>query len=114
MTGARHVRRLLMAAGMLGALVTSSPAAAAPIVGVASVIDGDTIEIHGVRIRLHGIMRPRAASFAPARPASAGAVASRHPWLSRIRSGDRTCPAIPATPIATGGPSQCALPAAWI
>jgi endonuclease YncB( thermonuclease family) len=36
----------------------SSPAAPAPIVGVASVIDGDTIEIHGVRIRLHGIDAP--------------------------------------------------------
>ena len=36
----------------------SSPADAAPIVGVASVIDGDTIEIHSVRIRLHGIDAP--------------------------------------------------------
>ncbi len=50
MTEARYIRRLLMTAGILGALVTSSPAAAAPIVGVASVIHGDTIEIHGVRI----------------------------------------------------------------
>jgi len=29
-----------------------------PIVGTASVIDGDTIEIHGTRIRLHGIDAP--------------------------------------------------------
>ena len=29
-----------------------------PIAGVASVIDGDTIEIHGRRIRLHGIDAP--------------------------------------------------------
>src|SRR3546814_3791497 len=29
------------------------------IVGKASVIDGDTIEIHGTRIRLHGIDAPR-------------------------------------------------------
>jgi endonuclease YncB( thermonuclease family) len=36
----------------------SRPADAAPIVGVASVIDGDTIEIHSVRIRLHGIDAP--------------------------------------------------------
>jgi endonuclease YncB( thermonuclease family) len=37
---------------------TSSIAAPAPIVGVASVIDGDTMEIHGVRFRLHGIDAP--------------------------------------------------------
>ncbi len=29
--------------------------ALADVVGTASVIDGDTIEIHGQRIRLHGI-----------------------------------------------------------
>lgn len=32
--------------------------AAEPIVGTASVIDGDTIEIHDTRIRLHGIDAP--------------------------------------------------------
>lgn len=35
------------------------PAAAQPdIEGTASVIDGDTIEVHGTRIRLHGIDAP--------------------------------------------------------
>ena len=32
--------------------------AQAPVTGTASVIDGDTIEIHGTRIRLHGIDAP--------------------------------------------------------
>src|SRR3546814_20234836 len=36
-------------------------ARAVAIVGQASVIDGDTIEVHGERIRLHGIDAPRSA-----------------------------------------------------
>jgi endonuclease YncB( thermonuclease family) len=32
--------------------------AQAPLAGTASVIDGDTIEVHGTRIRLHGIDAP--------------------------------------------------------
>ncbi|WP_192245317.1 thermonuclease family protein [Mesorhizobium silamurunense] len=39
-------------------LLFASPAAAEPLVGVASVIDGDTVEIHGTRIRLNGIDAP--------------------------------------------------------
>ena len=31
------------------------PARAGPLVGVATVVDGDTLDIHGQRIRLHGI-----------------------------------------------------------
>nr|MBA3516675.1 thermonuclease family protein [Hyphomicrobiales bacterium] len=35
--------------------VPAAVVVALSIMGVASVIDGDTIEIHGTRIRLHGI-----------------------------------------------------------
>ena len=37
---------------------TAGSIARADLIGVASVIDGDTIEIHGRRIRLHGIDAP--------------------------------------------------------
>ena len=39
----------------------ATDAVAQPLVGIASVIDGDTIEIHGTRIRLNGIDAPESA-----------------------------------------------------
>jgi endonuclease YncB( thermonuclease family) len=62
-----RANRLFMSSlsSMVGALfacsvltTTVSAAVPPPILGVASVIDGDTIEIRGVRIRLHGIDAP--------------------------------------------------------
>ncbi|TGQ66038.1 MAG: thermonuclease family protein [Mesorhizobium sp.] len=44
-------------------LVTALPAPAEPLTGVASVIDGDTIEIHGARIRLNGIDAPESSQI---------------------------------------------------
>ncbi len=43
---------------MLTVLPAGSGFAQEPLTGIASVIDGDTIEIHDVRIRLHGIDSP--------------------------------------------------------
>ena len=49
------VLRLIL---LLGTFFSAAPVAANDLVGVASVIDADTLEIRGVRIRLHGIDAP--------------------------------------------------------
>ena len=51
------MRRLLLSV-FLAAMLASIAQAHTSVVGVASVIDGDTIEIHGRRIRLFGVDAP--------------------------------------------------------
>ena len=54
--------RLILAIGFAVAalLCWSKAASAADLIGRASIIDGDTIEIHGLRVQLFGIDAPEA------------------------------------------------------
>jgi endonuclease YncB( thermonuclease family) len=47
------------------AFLLTLPSIAADLVGQASVIDGDTQEIHSTRIRLYGIHAPQSVKRAP-------------------------------------------------
>lgn len=49
---------MLRMISFLAILLSGTPATANELNGVASVIDGDTVEIRGTRIRLHGIDAP--------------------------------------------------------
>src|SRR4051812_19931160 len=53
---ARRMRKIIMISVLLASL--ASPVSAESLVGQATVIDGDTVEIHGTRIRLAGIDAP--------------------------------------------------------
>ena len=52
----RHCSRAMRT--LIAALCLLATPALADVAGVATVIDGDTIEVHGQRIRLHGIDAP--------------------------------------------------------
>ena len=48
---------------MLAILLLSSVACANDLIGQASVVDGDTLEIHGTRIRLWGVDAPESSQL---------------------------------------------------
>lgn len=52
-----------LAVGLALLIATLAPVAQAEVAGRASVVDGDTIEIHGERIRLFGIDAPESAQL---------------------------------------------------
>ena len=54
---------ILQKAALLTLLFLWSPALAGELIGQASVIDGDTLEIHGTRIRLWGIDAPESSQL---------------------------------------------------
>jgi endonuclease YncB( thermonuclease family) len=75
-----HVlRSIRMGAVCVGIMTVSLPAMAAGLVGRISVVDGDTLDIHGERIRLWGIDAPESTQLCRGRdrrPYRCGALAA--------------------------------------
>jgi endonuclease YncB( thermonuclease family) len=69
-------------------LLLAMPALADDLTGQASIIDGDTFEIHGTRIRLGGSTLPKAASSAVTKTATYIDAALRRQMISIVSSHD--------------------------
>lgn len=77
----------------------------AVVTGQARVIDGDTIDIDGTRIRLEGIDAPERAQICRRDPAPGLKVGSRQAERARWRAGDAATAALEAT--IAGRPVSC-------
>src|SRR6267142_3698387 len=67
---------------MLMILLLLSAASVNDLVGQPSVVDGDTLDIHGTRIRLWGVDAPESSQLCRARTATCIAVARRQRMIS--------------------------------
>lgn len=63
--------KTILASLLLSALFLAPGAYASPVVGQASVIDGDTLDIHGQRIRFHGVDAPESSQLCYQMPSRA-------------------------------------------
>ena len=104
----------------LAALTLSSPALPAcssettgdDLQGVASVIDGDTIEIHGTRIRLNGIDAPESGQLCQDARGTARRCGQQAALALSDRIGRRWSAASRPTPTVTAGSWRIVLSAA--
>jgi len=80
-------------AALLMFLSVWSPAVAGDLIGQASIIDGDTLEIHGTRIRLWGIDAPESTQVCRGEDSLQYRLWRKKPrmiWTPSLRSGRST------------------------
>ena len=89
-------------------LILPSPLMADALQGQASIVDGDTLEIHGTRFRLFGIDAPKATRPVTTTTADSIVAVRKPPTNLRSLLVGRPCPARRATSINSDGPLRFA------